>query len=47
MLKSKLMAIIGVSTSVVVAATTALTLAISGPRNVLSLSALSDNDAVA
>lgn len=46
MLKSKLLAIIGATTSVVVAATTALTLAVSGPRNVMSLRTLSDNEAV-
>lgn len=47
MIKRKLLAIIGGSMSVVLAATTALTLAISGPRNTMSLNALSNNDAVA
>ena len=47
MLKGKLLAIISGSMSVVVAATTALTLGISGPRNTMSLNALSENDAVA
>lgn len=47
MLKGKLLAIISGTTSVAVAATTALTLAISGPRDTYSLNALSDNDAVA
>lgn len=46
MVKGKLLAIIGGSMSVVVAATTALTLALSGPRDVKSLNALSENEAV-
>lgn len=46
MLKGKLLALISGTTSVAVAATTALTLAISGPRDTYSLNALSDNDAI-
>lgn len=47
MFKTKLFAIICSASSVVVAATTALTLAVSGPRNTQSLHMLSDNNAVA
>lgn len=47
MFKGKLFAIICSATSVVVAATTALTLVLSGPRDTQSLHMLSDNDAVA
>lgn len=46
MIKTKLFAIICSVSSVVVAATTALTLAVSGPRNTQSLHMLSDNEAV-
>lgn len=47
MFKTKLFAAICTGTSFVVAATTALTLAVSGPRNTQSLHMLSDNNAVA
>lgn len=47
MIKTKLFAIICSASSVVVAATTALSLAVSGPRNTQSLHMLSDNNAVA
>lgn len=46
MIKRKLLAVIGGSMSVVVAAATALTLAISGPRQTQSLLSLSDSEAV-
>lgn len=45
--KKKLLAVIGGSMSVVVAAATAFMLSVSGPRNVLSLHSLSANEAVA
>lgn len=47
MLKKKLLAVVGGSMSVVVAAATAFMLSVSGPRNVLSLHSLSANEAVA
>lgn len=46
MLKKKMLAVVGGSMSVIVAAATALTLAVSGPRQTQSLHSLSDNEAV-
>lgn len=46
MIKKKLLAVVGGSMSVVVATATALTLALSGPRQTQSLHSLSDNEAV-